>query len=143
MDTPRLLKEDLESGLEFLQEFEKCYRTSVAFWGFSSERERWVLYVAPIDLKRDSDFDKAGKQIYMTFMKIVLFGDPPWVRPDQVQLLPSDSATALDAARWFDASPRRDFIEAGPQVLGNEFFLNTIILRPTALAREKAAATSI
>jgi hypothetical protein len=92
MDTAILVNEQIDTGREFAEEFNKYYVVDVFFWINPAESSEWKLYLASPEIN-DSNLDVA----YTEVLRLVGSGMQMWLDAFQIKLLSSDDKLAMKA----------------------------------------------
>jgi hypothetical protein len=122
MDTPSLGRDDIDAGLALLTRFAARYPVRVAFWGYSDNQDRWLLFIAPEGSPDQATAYRRAWQIERTIW-------PARVLTSVIRIISPESDGAIAAAKWLDLPFEGHYIEAGPLILGNDFVSNALILR--------------
>lgn len=114
MDQGPLVKEEIEAGKRFLDEFDKAIPVRVAFWIKDIESGKWKLYVAS---DRIDDTNRGAA--YEEVLRVAREMDDPEFDPYQVRVIGPDSRlvqAVLDFRRRF---PGRRSDRFGYKFLGD------------------------
>jgi hypothetical protein len=89
MDQGPLVKEQIDGGAKFIQEFAKYTPVQAAFWLKGTEDNQWFLYVAG-DQIDDSNFDVAYGEVTRITAKM----PDPWLDPFQIKVVGANKPIA-------------------------------------------------
>jgi hypothetical protein len=129
MDQGPLVSQEIEAGMRFLEEFNKCFPVQFAFW-LKEESESRCLYVASEQIT-DENFDVAYERV----ARIGMTNPDPWFDIFQVRVIGADDPLAKGVADIY-----RRYRGRAPIHLYNEVFAGTeaeeiyIYPSPTAAA---------
>jgi len=100
MGAELLVKEQIEAGEDFVQEFNDYVPVVAAFWVNTAESDEWFLYIASDEID-DHNIDVA----YGEVLRRLGSRSSQWLHPFRVKLVNSHDPTAREAMAIRDRYP--------------------------------------